>query len=806
MLHHPPPRTTGVVAGRFASTVYCLMLASFVATTLGAQSSSTPRQYSVTFQTAGQSMWSAGTAPLNGVNKTFSFGDVSWDKSFSETSGLAEVAGYYFGADFRAAAKGALGVFAEFSNIGSGAVAVNYPVSVTLGLPDPNSFKEGQTISIPSSVVLLPGASITTLPPQGSVNIYAKALLEASARGRLCFFDCTNIDLFPPSSVGSAHIPLFSMSIDPTGTDEGSILGRSVRLPYTLDFQEEQATNLSGSFGLPKLVPVTTTTSNGMTISATGTNTFVDLGLDIDGFLKGPIPLGFQSPNINGFQIGYDIVDFSGHLKMFQSQTFSFTPTVLVKFVLPQSMTYREVDSDGATITEGNGTEITFRAGNTLNLTYPAGLRDALMIEPFFGIKNDFTASTTTKSTEDLVLTVGRFNMTAPSIEVIPEIYFGDPCSWANDADFLDVFSDEDPCPIYTPALNSPSVSVNLGPLYQNTVVSASQNLTAYPEGGTWELQGFTTLAGGNFTLDPENPIIGVSTSVASGLSSGTGPAGTLTQNIVLKNLGDVALSAAQVTNALSVSVTTPGAFNVRSVTTPLSANPAFNGVSARNVLAGTDALAVGSTALVDISIGVLPGNQLSSVLNASGTSALGTTVRASTGGSFAIYAFDIIPSSLNDESEGVLPVVVLGTPGMDVNNIDVSTVRLVGVAPVRSDLVTRGGVTDLNLKFDRVAVRAAMVAALSSLGATPLTTIDAKAVADALMGQGTLTAEQLRLADRNGNGVLDIGDLRALTGEKTLAAGAKAGDIKFLVLTGTLKDGTPFMGEDSIISKGGTP
>lgn len=75
-------------------------------------------------------------------------------------------------------------------------------------------------------------------------------------------------------------------------------------------------------------------------------------------------------------------------------------------------------------------------------------------------------------------------------------------------------------------------------------------------------------------------------------------------------------------------------------------------------------------------------------------------------------------PNPLNTKSKGVLPVAILGTEILDVNEIDLSTVRLQGVAPLRSsledvatpvervnpcDCTTDGadGFVDLTLKFD---------------------------------------------------------------------------------------------------------
>jgi hypothetical protein len=76
-------------------------------------------------------------------------------------------------------------------------------------------------------------------------------------------------------------------------------------------------------------------------------------------------------------------------------------------------------------------------------------------------------------------------------------------------------------------------------------------------------------------------------------------------------------------------------------------------------------------------------------------------------------------PNSLNTKSKGRLPVAILGTSDFDVNDVDVSTVQLEGVSPLRSnikdvstpvvdpqdecDCTTDGayGFDDLSLKFD---------------------------------------------------------------------------------------------------------
>ncbi|MCH8293298.1 hypothetical protein IH992_19630 [Candidatus Poribacteria bacterium] len=84
-------------------------------------------------------------------------------------------------------------------------------------------------------------------------------------------------------------------------------------------------------------------------------------------------------------------------------------------------------------------------------------------------------------------------------------------------------------------------------------------------------------------------------------------------------------------------------------------------------------------------------------------------------------------PNPLNVNSKGNLPVAILGTDELDVNDIDVSTVQLEGVAPIRSaiedvaapvvnrqddcDCTTDGpdGFNDLTLKFDTQEIVAAL-------------------------------------------------------------------------------------------------
>jgi hypothetical protein len=60
-------------------------------------------------------------------------------------------------------------------------------------------------------------------------------------------------------------------------------------------------------------------------------------------------------------------------------------------------------------------------------------------------------------------------------------------------------------------------------------------------------------------------------------------------------------------------------------------------------------------------------------------------------------------PDPFNVESKGVLPVGVFGSAEVDVNSIDMETLKLEGVAPLRYDIkdVTSDGFDDVQFKFD---------------------------------------------------------------------------------------------------------
>jgi uncharacterized repeat protein (TIGR01451 family) len=124
-----------------------------------------------------------------------------------------------------------------------------------------------------------------------------------------------------------------------------------------------------------------------------------------------------------------------------------------------------------------------------------------------------------------------------------------------------------------------------------------------------------------------EQPVIGVAKNFDEVSNNGDGTY-TLNFTFTVRNYGNVPLSNVQVTDDLGATFGTD-AFVVNAVSsTTLTANTGFNGSSNQNLLSGTDALAVNSSATVSLRVTVTPAAATATYSNsavASATSPAGT-------------------------------------------------------------------------------------------------------------------------------------------------------------------------------------
>jgi len=147
------------------------------------------------------------------------------------------------------------------------------------------------------------------------------------------------------------------------------------------------------------------------------------------------------------------------------------------------------------------------------------------------------------------------------------------------------------------------------------------------------------------------------------------------------------------------------------------------------------------------------------------------------------VVAVDIKPTScpnpLNLKSKGVLPVAILGSEELDVNTIDTASIRLAGIAPIRSSYedaaapvldandcncttVGSDGYTDLTLKFKTQEI----VEAIGEVGHGDVLTLELTGVlfgerpiegADCIVIRGKF--KPVNRADMNRDGVVNFAD-----------------------------------------------
>ncbi|NNL46788.1 MAG: LPXTG cell wall anchor domain-containing protein, partial [Acidimicrobiia bacterium] len=105
-----------------------------------------------------------------------------------------------------------------------------------------------------------------------------------------------------------------------------------------------------------------------------------------------------------------------------------------------------------------------------------------------------------------------------------------------------------------------------------------------------------------------ENPVVGLAEDITGITDNGNGSY-TVTYLLTVENLGDVDLSAVQITNDLATTFSAAESFVVSDIrSTDLTVDTSFDGAGQTNLVDGTDSLAVGSARTVEFDVIVTPG------------------------------------------------------------------------------------------------------------------------------------------------------------------------------------------------------
>jgi hypothetical protein len=809
--------------------------------------------YQVTFQTGGQSQWGPADATAN-IDFRYTLWDVAWSES-GETGDVVGVGGFDFGGRIRGSTGGATGLAVRFHNVETGSVDLVYPVDIVLTLPEPNSFRDGETVTFSSAYSLGAGWVLNTTPPALDITFEGRFGFQASSGVDVCLFGCTGFPLSPTINIPNSSFEVMRLSGASGTVSMPAIPGASVNvLPHTFTFLESNFHGIGGTVDRPRVVTSGGVLPDGTGLRATGSHRFIDISIDWDSYLTKAtgVGLGAETPSIGGASAFYDILDFRSLVAFTETKLFEFLPDLGLTAVLPEAVNFTVTDELGNVVSDGTSNTIFFKVGHSVTITIPAGRRDPLEHQPTFTLANTFSSATTGEVQHDFVMTALQLGLTVPSVVVIPEIC--DPTGVLG-------------C---TPEVKSPRIDLDLGPLYRQTLTSQTVPLSFYP-GGTWELQGIAPQTRAPFFLDPEDPTISVATSLNSSVLEGTGPPGTLTQRIHVTNTGDVRLSSVQLADALRWAIWWEDGgpyfipvedsykqpdeeFFLWSTTSDhLTLVEEFDGSERLNMTklaAGNDTLGVGQTASIEIVMTSLHSRIYGAQLNTSGVSPIGTPVAHDTWNTLGVFKLDINECRLPRWRRRVSGYID-GTRLMDVKDVDLASLRVEGVAPVEAEAhgYHKGGriwfefdqdelVDSLRSRLEKIGTSVAEILAMEQgSDRDSAVSISAEDVAEQLLdGTSLLDGQQMTALDQlgNGNGQLDLGDLRALllaqdalltesrTGERDLTeAVSQSGDEAQVanmsqshrgrcrprwgyapvpvIITGNFKDGTSFIGEDIV-------
>jgi gliding motility-associated-like protein len=458
------------------------------------------------FATSGQSMWGGGSSP--GLNRNFEiFPKYSVNLPFN-TSSFTKLS--FSGLDFGAVLDGnvAFGVGPfdfDISGFTLGEVAVNYPATVRLEMPDDNTFNPGETIVIKSSFQAAPGAELlTTYPQAGKIGLYMGVMFDASFGFSACFIDCTpRLSIIPPPGV-SLPTPLydnpftfFEVSQDGvkylcnnTGSPD-FILNpfqctfTGANPPWTISDGA-----FSGTLNIPNVV-TTSTVLNGRDLAADGADPYLTASVDVVELLGYIPPIKAATsiiqgsytipiaPDITGTMRGitldWAVVRIGLDIPIRQSQDFKFEPRIFTTLTFPDTVDY-VVHSMRSGNLPGRGVSFEYEEGDSVSVRFPCNY-DYMDVYATHRIGNRFSNKTFDNIALELDFDALDFGLTIDPYIIIPEIcipipFYGDLC---------------------LPEIGFPGATIDPPPLFDpDPITLISQDFPPYFQ-DQWELGGFNT-------------------------------------------------------------------------------------------------------------------------------------------------------------------------------------------------------------------------------------------------------------------------------------------------------------------------
>jgi hypothetical protein len=542
-------------------------------------------QPSLVFQSLDQSLWGpANTAPP--ARQRFELVNEGWNESGSG-GGFWSVDTYLFGeAEFGAGGSGAtngqIGLWLNLNIEDPGSVDVTYPVTPTVIFPDANSFRAGDTVAIKTSYATDNGWRMETAAPKYEYGFDAHLALGANASARLCVFDCTDFDVFPRVDLDTGEFNVFTIGPGDTLKKPGWLL-----IP------------IGGRLESPDIATSATLMPNGRSLHGEGSDQFAEVTLNLTGIaamLAGiKVPLKFNSANFPGFDdfsgihLDYITVDVEAYTRLAARQQFHFDPELKIAMQFGKPLEHWVV-SGGVIGPTSTSASVEVKAGDTVYVKYPATDKQPTGIDPTFRLDNQFESLTAIDISEGVTTKAARLGARIPSIEIFPELCIPMPPGIPD---------------ICTPSVDTPAAEFGFGPLLNRDDGIAAQVKQVF--NASWQLEGFAPVTVDAFSLDPENPIIDVSIQTGGTRNLGAGRR-QVSYAIDFGNGGDVKLSSVHLVADLAASFGAAWRFTVDQIIgCSVAANPDFNGMSNKELLAPGATLEAGEKRRVILIVSIYP-------------------------------------------------------------------------------------------------------------------------------------------------------------------------------------------------------
>lgn len=171
-------------------------------------------QQTIPFAATEQSLWGpqGSEALLDGVTLTLfdqQWGDSGGDSSNQNFSGWW--GSWDFGGSVSASTSGRIASYFDVNEFGRATVDIDYPVRVEVTVPEPNTFRAGDQVTIQTSWALL-SDDVTMDTDMWAMDLALRGRfgMHHEANYEICLFDCTgDIPFFPTMDVPETGFSIF---------------------------------------------------------------------------------------------------------------------------------------------------------------------------------------------------------------------------------------------------------------------------------------------------------------------------------------------------------------------------------------------------------------------------------------------------------------------------------------------------------------------------------------------------------------------------------------------------------------------